>query len=333
MMFTETLTVKNPTISVSVIVMNYNYERYLKVAIESCLQQTYPNVEVIVVDDGSTDNSKDIINGFGSKIVPVFKKNGGQASALNAGFNASKGQIICLLDADDLYIPERIQYIVDIFQADLEIDWVFTESAPVETEELLAEKLPSVYQKIWDAPDESTLTKIDFRHNIENGEIPGFTPSTSNLCFSRKILEKIFPLPEIKGVSGMAITDLYMKSLAAGLGKGYKTTKELGIYRFHDNYYNSLDVDKKRRMFGEIYTTTGYWMKKRFTGFEKVSKKFVSKGFATYLSSSYKKDLVTDADCRQMYTDYSSDMNILRRLSVYLLTLLYWGKLRFQNFV
>ena len=87
---------------VSILINNYNYDRFISQAIDSALNQTYPNVEVIVVDDGSTDNSLVVIRNYRDRITPVVKNNGGQASALNAGFSICKGEIICLLDADDL---------------------------------------------------------------------------------------------------------------------------------------------------------------------------------------------------------------------------------------
>src|SRR5215213_900396 len=92
---------------VSVIIDNYNYGRFLREAIDSALGQTYPRVEVIVVDDGSTDDSRAVIAAYGDRVVPVLKENGGQASAFNAGFAASRGELICFLDADDTFMPEK----------------------------------------------------------------------------------------------------------------------------------------------------------------------------------------------------------------------------------
>src|SRR5213594_4513645 len=77
----------------SIIVNNYNYGRFLREAVDSALNQTYRNTEVIVVDDGSTDGSPDIIAGYGDRIVPILKQNGGQNSALNAGFSLSRGDV------------------------------------------------------------------------------------------------------------------------------------------------------------------------------------------------------------------------------------------------
>src|SRR6266511_2235841 len=98
----------------SIIVNNYNYGRFLKVAIDSALAQTYPATEVIVVDDGSTDESREIIAGYGDRIVPVLKENGGQASAFNAGFRASRGDAIVFLDADDALLPAAMEQAVDL---------------------------------------------------------------------------------------------------------------------------------------------------------------------------------------------------------------------------
>src|SRR5215217_1250210 len=90
---------------VSVVVNNYNYGRFLGEAIDSALAQTYPRTEVVVVDDGSTDDSCSVIAGYDGRVVPVLKENGGQASAFNAGFAASRGDIVIFLDADDYLFP------------------------------------------------------------------------------------------------------------------------------------------------------------------------------------------------------------------------------------
>ena len=73
-------------LTLTVLINNHNYARYLREATDSALEQTYPRTEVVVVDDGSTDESTEVIRSYGDRIVPVFKSNGGQASAFNAGF-------------------------------------------------------------------------------------------------------------------------------------------------------------------------------------------------------------------------------------------------------
>ncbi|MBN1874039.1 MAG: glycosyltransferase family 2 protein, partial [Anaerolineae bacterium] len=100
---------------VSILINNYNYAEFLSAAIDSGLAQTYPNVEVVVVDDGSTDNSREVIAGYKNRIIAVLKENGGQASAFNAGVAASRGDIVCFLDSDDIFLPEKITEIVTAF--------------------------------------------------------------------------------------------------------------------------------------------------------------------------------------------------------------------------
>src|SRR5687767_6151914 len=84
---------------VSIIIDNYNYARFLPAAIDSALGQTYPNTEVIVVDDGSTDTSREVIRSYGGRVVPVLKENGGMMSAYNAGFSVSRGEVVVFLDS------------------------------------------------------------------------------------------------------------------------------------------------------------------------------------------------------------------------------------------
>src|SRR3990172_4791472 len=102
---------------VSIIIDNYNYGRFLRDAIDSALRQTCRDVEVIVVDDGSTDDSRDIIRGYGDRITPILKANGGQASALNAGLARSRGDVVIFLDADDVLAPGIARRVSEVFAA------------------------------------------------------------------------------------------------------------------------------------------------------------------------------------------------------------------------
>src|SRR5262245_16427358 len=93
----------------SVIISNFNYARYVANAIDSALAQTYPCLEVIVVDDGSTDESREVIASYGARIQALCKENGGQASALNAGFQVSRGEVVIFLDADDTLLAQAVE--------------------------------------------------------------------------------------------------------------------------------------------------------------------------------------------------------------------------------
>ena len=88
--------------SVSIVINNYNYGEFLRDAIDSALNQTVPAREIIVVDDGSTDDSRAIIESYADLIFPVFQENGGQRKAYNSGFRVTSGDLILFLDADDI---------------------------------------------------------------------------------------------------------------------------------------------------------------------------------------------------------------------------------------
>jgi glycosyltransferase involved in cell wall biosynthesis len=104
---------------VSIIINNYNYDCFLAEAIDSALQQTYARIEVIVVDDGSTDNSRAIIAEYGSQIIAILQPNGKQAAAFNSGFEKSQGDIIIFLDSDDYLLPQAVERIVSIWTPNL----------------------------------------------------------------------------------------------------------------------------------------------------------------------------------------------------------------------
>jgi glycosyltransferase involved in cell wall biosynthesis/acyl-[acyl carrier protein]--UDP-N-acetylglucosamine O-acyltransferase len=94
---------------VSVIIPTYNCAKYLPEAIESVLNQTYHDFEIIVVDDGSTDNTKEILSRYNGKIRYIYQENKGHSFARNLGIHNTTGEYIAFLDADDIWLPERIK--------------------------------------------------------------------------------------------------------------------------------------------------------------------------------------------------------------------------------
>jgi hypothetical protein len=100
------------TTKISIIINNYNYESYVGAAIESALAQTYPYVEVVVVDDGSTDGSRAVIESFRDHATLHFQANGGQSAAFNEGLARASGEIVFFLDSDDALHPEAVAEVV-----------------------------------------------------------------------------------------------------------------------------------------------------------------------------------------------------------------------------
>jgi glycosyltransferase involved in cell wall biosynthesis len=101
---------------VSAIIATYNRAGLVGNAVESILQQTYENIEVIVVDDGSTDDTHAVLARFGDRIRIIYQNNAGPAAARNRGTRAANGDIISFLDSDDIWLPARIERVVELLQ-------------------------------------------------------------------------------------------------------------------------------------------------------------------------------------------------------------------------
>ena len=104
--------------AVDIVISNHNYGEYLEQAIESACSQSHPDVRVIVVDDGSTDDSRDRLRRYEDRIDVVLKENGGQASAFNAGMERAEGDLVIFLDADDVLCSHAATAVADAFAAD-----------------------------------------------------------------------------------------------------------------------------------------------------------------------------------------------------------------------
>lgn len=204
---------------VSVIINNYNYDRFLAQAIDSALNQTYPNLEVIVVDDGSTDNSREIISEYGDRIIPILQPNGKQAAAFNSGFARSKGDIIIFLDSDDYLFPQTVEQIVRLWNSDLAKVHYRLKVVDTFSKEL-GYSLPQ---------GTNPLSKGEvWRKLIEIGGYVS-TPTSGN-ALSRKVLENLFPVPDEYKLTA----DDYLSMLVPFYGKVAAVEEPLGAYRIHD---------------------------------------------------------------------------------------------------
>lgn len=107
---------------ISVIIPTYNRANFLHEAIESINDQNYSNLEIIIVDDGSTDNTKKIVKNLGSNLKYIYQKNKGPAAARNTGLKVAKGEIIGFLDSDDLWPVNKLNYqLKELLNSDMEI--------------------------------------------------------------------------------------------------------------------------------------------------------------------------------------------------------------------
>lgn len=200
---------------VSVLINNYNYESFLADAIESALAQSYKNVEVVVVDDGSTDASIEVIKGYGDRIVSVLKQNGGQGSAFNAGLVATCGDIICMLDADDYFHSDKVEKVVAAWADNPEAGWLFHALEDVDAQgQHLQDGVPL------------SAGSYDFRPVMRTGGKLPFLPATSGLCFSREVLSQVLPMPE-------RMHDEYLRLAAILAAPGVLCSGVLAVHRIH----------------------------------------------------------------------------------------------------
>jgi len=221
--------VTHPTgdrLPVSIIIVNYNYARFLRQCIDSALAQDHPQVEVVVVDDASEDRSAEIIRSYGPRVVACLKPtNGGHAAAFNTGFAASRGEIVFFLDADDYLYPDAVSQVIGTWggktaQAQFRLDLVNEDSRVLDT--FPPRELPF--------DDGDVLPQL-----LRCGRYR--TTVTSGLAFDRATLESILPIPEESFRQG---ADGYLATVAPTCGEVKSIDNCLGAYRQHDASHSSF---------------------------------------------------------------------------------------------
>ena len=225
----------------SVVVNNYNYGRFLGQAIDSALAQSYAPLEVVVVDDGSTDESRQVIASYGDRIIPILKENGGQGSALNAGFAAARGEVVVFLDSDDLLLPTAVERAIPLFD-DARVVKVYWQLWEIDqNSRLLGERIPR-----------GALPQGDFRRKVLRYGPSAIAESpTSGNAWSRRFLERVLPMPEEEFRIN---SDCYLSTLAPIYGSVRALRKPQSHYRVHgQNRYVLMTVGEKSKRHFDMY--------------------------------------------------------------------------------
>jgi glycosyltransferase involved in cell wall biosynthesis len=157
---------------ISVIIPTYNCAKYLGEAINSALQQDYPHVEIIVVDDGSMDDTASVLASFGEKLNSLRQDNQGIGGARNAGLALARGELIAYLDADDLYVPGKLSRQMICF-----VDDPMLECVQGHIEQFLSPEL---------GPDFAATVKVSSRQSLA-------APMASTTLIKRDALERAGP--------------------------------------------------------------------------------------------------------------------------------------------
>jgi glycosyltransferase involved in cell wall biosynthesis len=275
----------------TVVINNYNYGPFLRTAIESALAQTYANTEVVVVDDGSTDDSREIIASYGDRVRTVLKPNGGQASAFNAGFAASSGDVICMLDSDDYFYPNKVELAVKALTERPESHWVFHPVCRV-FEDGRTQAIPHIPQTVY----------LDHRAPALRGKLPGPPgPVTSGIVISRSLLETILPMAESIHITA----DNYVIFLVAALAPGTYLDEVLAVQRIHGNNHYTLRHGRTLTQ-ARVHLLIAHDMRRRFPQLSRLSNRIFCKALADYM-----KALHRDAICETTIRHYLKEVAYL----------------------
>jgi glycosyltransferase involved in cell wall biosynthesis len=303
---------RNDTL-VTVLICNHNYERYLEAAIDSALSQTYREVEVVVVDDGSTDGSRDILRRYGDRIRSVLKVNGGQPSALNAGFWEARGDIVCLLDADDVMAPTKAETVATIFHRNPEIGWVYHELDFIDAG---GRAIP-----LSALPDRANVavirrrrarypgfSRLDLRPCLAAGErLPYACPAFSGLSFRRRTLEAILPMPE----DIARASDEFPKFAALALFPGVHLGESLASQRVHPanaaTFRTDAPVERAIR-----YAKTAYHLRYRYAHIGRSMDKWFARSFGQIVGGVGPRAALAATEIRRYLGDYFGPLTLMR---------------------
>jgi glycosyltransferase involved in cell wall biosynthesis len=229
---------------VSIIITNYNYQDYVKECIDSCLNQTYKNIEIIVVDDGSTDNSRSVLNEYEDSVKLVFQENAGMVQASNTGYAYATGDLIIFLDADDFLKERALENVVNVCEKDtVKIHF------KLEKQNNNGDILGIVPSEGFNLSEGDVWSEILKRGDYNN------VPTSGNV-YSKKILDQIFPILGSKIGNGNSYldrfpTDSFLKYRIPFYGSVKAIQEPMGVYRVHgdNNGYkvSSYLNDKKRK--------------------------------------------------------------------------------------
>jgi glycosyltransferase involved in cell wall biosynthesis len=203
----------NPT--ASIVICNYNHGRFVEGALQSAVGQTFP-CQVVVVDDGSTDESHQILDAWRDKVSVVFKQNGGQRSAYNVGFEKTIGDVVLFLDADDRLDANAVAETVAALTPGVSRIH-FRLQLIDEAGEPLGGKIPR------------HLASGDLSPRLQRaGELPPSAPGSGN-AYRRAALQRLMPLPV--SVSDRHAADFFTIYGTSVLGDVVALDKTLGQYR------------------------------------------------------------------------------------------------------
>lgn len=202
----------------TVLIDTYNYGQYIEEAVSSVLAQDFPaeEREILVVDDGSTDDTEERLRRFGEAIRYLRKPNGGQASAFNCGFEHARGEVIALLDADDVWLPTKLGRVYEAFEHNPAAGMVYHRV--------------HLWKGAGETSEDTYFIPISGRVPESRRALLQYPMTgTSCLAFRRSALKELLPIP----AALRSQADAYLTALIIFVAPVVAVSEFLGKYRLH----------------------------------------------------------------------------------------------------
>jgi glycosyltransferase involved in cell wall biosynthesis len=239
--------------TVSVLITCFNYGAFVGQAIDSALEQTYPPTEIIVSDDASSDNSCDVVESYISRGLPIRllrNPHGGMAANLNAAYLHCCGEVICLLDADDTFLPNKVEAVVNALQANPQAGFAIHRASLVDNQK----RARGIYPLLSALPS-GDCAQITY----DNSGILMGLPPTTNLALRREVADRIFPIP----VEYTGYAEQMFHRLAPLMTEVCAVDAPLAHWRLHGaNDQNSTRITS-RRLERELGIMDSLWLEQQ----------------------------------------------------------------------
>ena len=220
-----------PTPFVSVLIDTYNHERFIEEAVSSVLSQDFPSSEreILVVDDGSTDRTPEILGKFAGEVRILRKTNGGQASGFNFGIPQCRGEVVAFLDGDDWWVPGKLAAVVEAFLANPSVGLVGHSITEVLSDGTRRSEL------VRDSP----RFRIDSVAGARTFRLRKSFLGTSRMAFRADLLRRIGPVPEALVIQA----DEFLFTLGALFSDALLLREPLTFYRHHGQNLFQINRD------------------------------------------------------------------------------------------
>lgn len=278
---------------VSILIDTYNHERFIEQAIVSAIEQDFPSSEreIIVVDDGSTDGTPDLIRKFEPQVRLLRKPNGGQASAFNVGIPECRGEIVALLDGDDWWAQKKLALVTSAFDKDPAVGGVghgyFEVDGNGQT------RATVVPEKV------TRLNARSVEGAKEFGHLKCFF-GTSKVAYRKWVLDRILPVP----LGAIIEADEFLFTLAVCLADVVVLDQPLFFYRFHEGnlfMIQAKDTVRLRRRYDSLACLLKY-----------LPERILSYGISADIGKVLLTELAIDVQRHRLQLDGGSRLDMLR---------------------